>query len=85
MRVSPVGLSGSFGHQKPTNRTLIETMFGYSLQRTVDDIRPSYSFDISCQGTVPEALIAFFDSDSYENVVRNAVFPWEATATRLRA
>ena len=47
--------------------------FGYNLDRTVDDIRPSYRFDVSCQGTVPEAIIAFLDSDSYEDAVRNAI------------
>ena len=47
--------------------------FGYDLSRTVDDIRPSYGFDVSCQGTVPEAIISFLDSDSYEDAVRNAV------------
>ena len=43
------------------------------MNRTVDDIRPTYSFDVSCQGTVPEAIIAFLDSDSYEDAVRNAI------------
>ena len=47
--------------------------FGYNLDRTVDDIRPSYRFDVSCQGTVPEAIISFLDSDSYEDAVRNAI------------
>ncbi len=47
--------------------------FGYDLDRTVEEIRPSYQFDISCQGTVPEAIIAFLDSDSYEDAVRNAI------------
>ena len=47
--------------------------FGYDLNRTVDDIRPFYGFDVSCQGTVPEAIISFLDSDSYEDAVRNAV------------
>lgn len=47
--------------------------FGYDLDRTVEEIRPSYKFDISCQGTVPEAIIAFLDSDSYEDAVRNAI------------
>lgn len=47
--------------------------FGYDLDRTVEDIRPSYKFDVSCQGTVPEAIIAFLDSDSYEDAVRNAI------------
>jgi ADP-ribosylglycohydrolase len=43
------------------------------LDRTVDSIRSSYSFDVSCQGTVPEAIVAFLDSESYEDAVRNAV------------
>lgn len=47
--------------------------FGYDLDRTVDVIRPSYGFDISCQGTVPEAIISFLESDSYEDAVRNAI------------
>jgi len=47
--------------------------FNYNLNRTMEDIRPSYSFDVSCQGSVPEAIIAFLDSESYENAVRNAV------------
>jgi ADP-ribosylglycohydrolase len=54
-------------------RTEITARFGYDLARTVDDIRPSYSFDESCQGTVPEAIVAFLDSTSYEDAIRNAV------------
>ena len=51
----------------------ISTRFGYDLDRTVDEIRPGYSFDESCQKTVPEAIVAFLDSSSYEDAVRNAV------------
>jgi ADP-ribosylglycohydrolase len=51
----------------------ISTRFGYDLDRTVDEIRPGYSFDESCQKTVPEAVVAFLDSSSYEDAVRNAV------------
>ncbi len=47
--------------------------FGYDLDRTVDGIRPFYGFDVSCQGTVPEAIIAFLDAGDYEDAVRNAV------------
>ena len=47
--------------------------FGYDLDRTLAEIRPSYGFDVSCQGTVPEAAIAFLDSTSYEDAVRNAI------------
>jgi ADP-ribosylglycohydrolase len=51
----------------------IKDRFGYNLDRTVEEIRPVYSFDISCQGTVPEAIISFLDSESYEDTIRNAV------------
>jgi ADP-ribosylglycohydrolase len=61
------------GHDKQAIRDRMVNLFGYDLDRTVDEIRPSYSFDVSCQGTVPEAIIAFLDSDSYEDAVRNAV------------
>jgi len=54
-------------------RREITNRFGYNLDRTVEDIRPSYGFDVSCQGTVPEAIIAFLDADSYEDAVRNAI------------
>ena len=47
--------------------------FGYDLNRTIDTIRPDYHFDVSCQGTVPEAIIASLDSDSYEDALRNAI------------
>ncbi len=47
--------------------------FGYDMERRVEDIRPGYSFDVSCQGSVPEALIAFLDSVSFEDALRNAV------------
>jgi len=54
-------------------RKEISCRFGYDLGRRLDDIRPLYSFDVSCQGTVPEALISFLESDSWEDSVRNAV------------
>lgn len=54
-------------------RREIAGRFEYDLNRTVAGIRPAYRFDISCQGTVPEALISFLEADSYEDAVRNAV------------
>ena len=47
--------------------------FGYDMARTVDDIRPGYRFDVSCQGSVPESIIAFLDSTSYEDAIKNAI------------
>ena len=61
------------GIDKETIRERISANFGYDLSRTVDGIRPHYAFDISCQGTVPEAIIAFLDSTSFEDAIRNAV------------
>ena len=61
------------GRTKDDIRQQIGQRFGYDLHRRVDEIRPTYAFDISCQGTVPEAIIAFLDSRSYEDAVRNAI------------
>ena len=54
-------------------RRCIEHTFGYNLQRTCDDIRPTYEFDETCQGSCPEAIIAFLDSTDYESAIRLAI------------
>ncbi|NLT33791.1 MAG: ADP-ribosylglycohydrolase family protein [Acidobacteria bacterium] len=54
-------------------RREVTARFGYDLTRTLAEIRPGYAFDVSCQGSVPEAIIAFLEADSYEDAVRNAV------------
>ena len=61
------------GALKEQIRARISDEFSYDMNRTVDDIRSKYKFDVSCQGTVPEAIIAFLDSRSYVDAVRNAV------------
>lgn len=61
------------GYSKGDIQTYIENLFEYDLNRTVDDIRPGYEFDVSCPGSVPEAIIAFLDSSSYVDAVRKAV------------
>ena len=61
------------GSDKDSIRARIIDQFEYDLDRTMEDIRPTYYFDISCQGTVPAALVAFLDSESYEDAVRNAI------------
>lgn len=45
----------------------------YYLSQTLDEIRPTYRFDVTCQGTVPQAIIAFLESTGYEDAIRNAV------------
>ena len=54
-------------------KQLLESQFGYDLSTTLEEIRPAYSFNETCQGTVPQALTAFLESTSYEDAVRNAV------------
>jgi ADP-ribosylglycohydrolase len=61
------------GMDKESLRNEIGKRFGYDLVRTVNEIRPGYGFDVSCQGSVPESIICFLDSDSWEDAVRNAV------------
>lgn len=61
------------GSSKDEIRQTIADRFGYNLYRRLDDIRPGYRFDISCQGTVPAAMIAFIESVDYEDAVRKAV------------
>jgi ADP-ribosylglycohydrolase len=61
------------GAAKETIRREIANRFGYDLNRTVDEIRPGYSFDVSCQGSVPESIIAFLDSTDYIDAVKNAI------------
>jgi ADP-ribosylglycohydrolase len=61
------------GESKESIRRKIKEMFGYDLDRRVEDIRPGYDFNPSCQGTVPEAIIALLDSDDYEHSVRLAI------------
>ena len=45
----------------------------YALGFTLDEIRPSYTFDVSCQGSVPQALEAFFEAGSFEDTIRSAI------------
>ena len=61
------------GASKEDIRNTISGSFFYNLDRTVEEIRPEYSFDVSCMGSVPEAIIAFLDSSDYESAVRKAV------------
>lgn len=61
------------GKSKPEIRDYVQSTFGYDLNRTLDDIRPTYVFDETCQGSVPEAIIAFLDSVDYEDAVRKAI------------
>ncbi|TYO99686.1 ADP-ribosylglycohydrolase [Geothermobacter ehrlichii] len=61
------------GEKKSGIKEFVETTFNYDLDRRLADIRPGYGFDVTCQGSVPEALICFLEADSFEQAVRNAV------------
>lgn len=58
------------GKSKQAIRQYVEKNFGYDLNRTCDEIRRTYSFDETCQGTVPESIIAFLESTDYESAIR---------------
>ena len=61
------------GKSKEYIKDFIESQFGYNLSTSLDSIRPSYRFDVSCQGTVPPAICAFLESDSFLHAIRLAV------------
>ena len=61
------------GHSKDDVRQYIEETFGYDLSRTIADIRKDYQFEILCDRCVPESIICWLQSDTYEQAVRNAV------------
>jgi ADP-ribosylglycohydrolase len=61
------------GASKNDIREYVEETFDYFLDETLAQIRPTYCFDVSCQGSVPQSIIAFLESESYEDAVRNAI------------
>lgn len=61
------------GKNKKLIKLFIEKTFGYNLSQTLDEIRPTYQFNESCQETVPQAIIAFLESNDFESAIRNAV------------
>lgn len=66
-------LLARLGSSKQQIKQEIETRFNYNLNRTLDEIRPTYQFDVSCQGSVPEAIIAFLTAENFEDAIRKAV------------
>jgi ADP-ribosylglycohydrolase len=61
------------GNGKQQIKQEIEKRFAYDLNRTLDEIRPDYRFDVSCQGSVPEAIISFLESKNFEDAVRKGI------------
>jgi ADP-ribosylglycohydrolase len=61
------------GKTKDEIKAYVESEYGYDLRRSLDEIRPIYHFNESCQETVPEAIIAFLESIDFEDAIRNAI------------
>ena len=63
----------SLDELKVEMKRMIESNFGYDLSRSLDEIRPTYRFNESCQDTVPQAITAFLESTGFEDAIRNAI------------
>ncbi len=61
------------GHSKDSIREFVVNNIGYDLNESIEVIRPSYQFDVSCQGSVPQAITAFLESIDFEDTIRNAI------------
>ncbi len=70
---NPIKERLSFAQYKMQIKEHIEQEYGYNLSKTLDEIRPTYQFNESCQDTVPQAIIAFLESTDFEDAIRNAI------------
>ena len=61
------------GKSKDEIKAFIENKFNYKLDFTLEQIRPNYIFDVSCKGSVPQAIVAFLESTDYESAIRLAI------------
>jgi ADP-ribosylglycohydrolase len=61
------------GASKEEIRQHISYKFGYQLNQTLAQIRPNYMYDSTCQGSVPESIVAFLESSDYESAIRGAI------------
>ena len=61
------------GHSKSDIKSYIEQTFGYDLNRSTNEIRPSYAFETACDKSVPESIICFLESESFEDAVIRAI------------
>ncbi len=68
--VASVIFLARMGSPKAAIKNYIINKFGYDLDFSINDIRPFYEFDVSCQGSVPQAIVAFLESTDYENALR---------------
>jgi len=61
------------GRSKQEMKDFLSQKFNYDLDFTLDAIRPTYEFDETCQGTVPQAIVAFLESADFEHAIRLAI------------
>ena len=61
------------GESKESIRNFVTDRFGYDLESTVEDLRKTHIFDMSCEGTVPVAIVAFLESYDFESSIRKAI------------
>jgi ADP-ribosylglycohydrolase len=61
------------GENKRSIKKIIQKNFHYDLNQSLDKIRPHYKFDVTCQGSVPQAICAFLESENFEDAIRKAV------------
>lgn len=61
------------GKSKQAIKDYITQTFDYNLDFTLNEIRPTYKFDVTCQGSVPQAIVAFLESSDFENAIRLAI------------
>ncbi|HHU52887.1 MAG TPA: ADP-ribosylglycohydrolase family protein [Clostridiaceae bacterium] len=70
---NPINERYTLNEYKMQIKRHIEKEYGYNLSQTLDKIRPTYFFDVSCQGSVPQAIVAFLESTDFEDAIRNAI------------
>ena len=73
MPEKPMARTCTPGKKKDKIRECITSRYGYDLDRSYEFLNRTYGWDSSCQGTVPEAIIAFLESDDFEDAIRKAV------------
>ena len=66
-------LMGRKGSSKKEIKEKLEDLFDYDLSQKLDDIIPNYTFNPTCQGSVPQAIIAFLESTDFEDAIRNSI------------
>jgi ADP-ribosylglycohydrolase len=68
-----VVVAGRKGSSKKEIKEKLESLFDYDLSQKLEQIIPSYTFDSTCQGSVPQAIIAFLESKDFEDAIRNSI------------